>query len=142
MRRMFHRGKLDQEEGEIVPGAVVGQASPVVASLARCCCSPSTVHCCPRGCKPPTALAANPPSLQREPDWRRPAIPQRWLPDGDCHKQAQQSHSLTSGEHLGGASIISDPFLPKRTLVPEKSFPFTCWLTCVSAFKGYYLAPE
>ena len=120
------------EEIAALPGAVVGRAWPVVASLPHCCCSPSTVHCSPRGCKePPTALAANPPSLQRELDWRRPAIPRRWLPDGDCHKQAQ--HSLTSGEHLGGSqNHLRHPFLTKRTLVPKNS---VFLLTSVSVFK-------
>ena len=87
-----------QEEGDhdygLLPGAVVGPAWPALASPTRWCC---TAHCCPRGWKPPTGLSANPPCLQREPDWRRPAIPRR--SDDSFHKQAQ--HSLTSGEHLG-----------------------------------------
>ena len=118
-----------------LPGAVVGQAWPAGASL-----PPSTVHCSPRGFEePPTALAAIPPCLQREPDWRRPAIPQRWLPDGDWHKQAQQSHSLTSGEHLGGATIISDTFLTKTKSGFRKISSVHTGLTCGSVFNGVLL---
>ena len=85
---------LTRGGGSWLPGAVVGPAWPALASPTRWCC---TAHCCPRGWKPPTGLSANPPCLQREPDWRRPAIPRR--SDDSFHKQAQ--HSLTSGEHLG-----------------------------------------